>query len=203
MAKITLTTFLTLDGVMQGPGSPDEDTSGGFDLGGWLVPYADEGMARHIAGWFDRADAFLLGRHTYEIFAAYWPHVSDAEDPVIAKRLNGLPKYVASTTLDRLSWNNSTLLSGDVADAVRKLREQPGREIQIHGSGALARSLMAHDLIDEFRLLTYPVVLGKGRRLFAPDAVPTALRLTSSSTTESGIAIHTYEQAGRPTFGTM
>ncbi|MFG3256202.1 dihydrofolate reductase family protein [Streptomyces sp. NPDC048172] len=203
MAKVTITTFLTLDGVMQSPGAPEEDPGGGFDLGGWLAPYADEDMARHIAGWFDRADAFLLGRHTYEIFAAYWPHVSDDEDPVIAKRLNGLPKYVASTTLDRLSWNNSTLLSGDVVDAVRKLREQPGRELQIHGSGALARSLMAHDLIDEYRLLTYPVILGKGTRLFTEGAVPTALHLTSSATTRSGIALHTYELRGRPTFGSM
>ena len=203
MAKVTLTTFLTLDGVMQGPGAPDEDTSGGFDLGGWLVPYADEAMARQIAEWFDRADAFLLGRHTYEIFAAFWPHVTDEDDPVVAARLNNLPKYVASTTLDRVSWNNSTLLDGDVPEAVAKLKEQPGREIQIHGSGALARSLMAHDLIDEFRLLTYPVVLGRGRHLFTPEALPTSLCLTASNTTPSGITIHTYELEGRPTFGTM
>lgn len=203
MTTLTLTTFQTLDGVVQGPGTPEEDPSGGFDLGGWLAPYADRSMAQHVAGWFAQADAFLLGRRTYEIFAAFWPQVSDEEDPAVAKPLNSLPKYVASTTLDHVSWRNASLLTGDVVDAVRELKERPGRELQIHGSGTLARSLMAHDLIDEIRLLSYPVLLGKGRRLFAAGTLPTALRLTSSATTESGIAIHTYEPAGRPAFGTV
>lgn len=202
MAKITLTTFLSLDGVMQAPGGPQEDPSDGFDLGGWLVPYADEGMAGHISAWFDQADAFLLGRRTYEIFAAFWPDVTDDEDPIVAKRLNSLPKYVASSSLDRLDWKNSTLLNEDVVKSVREKKEQHGREIQIHGSGVLAQSLMRHDLIDEYRLLVYPVVLGTGKRLFAEGAVPTALRHLTSDVTPSGIAVHTYEPAGHPTFGT-
>jgi dihydrofolate reductase len=197
---------------MQGPGGPEEDPRDGFDLGGWLVPYADEGMARHVTEWFGRAGAFLLGRLTYEIFAAYWPQVSDEEDPVVAKRLNALPKYVASNTLDHLDWKGSTLLSsfagnggnaGSTVDAVRRLKEQPGDELQIHGSGNLAQSLMEHDLIDEYRLLVYPVVLGRGRRLFADGAVPTALRLLESDTTPAGVAVHTYAPEGRPTFGSM
>ncbi|WP_326690690.1 dihydrofolate reductase family protein [Streptomyces sp. NBC_01795] len=206
MAKLTLTTFLSLDGVMQGPGGPEEDPRDGFDLGGWLVPYADEDMARHVTEWFGRAGAFLLGRVTYEIFAAYWPQVSDEEDPVIARRLNALPKYVATTTLNHLDWKGSTPLGAvaeDTVDAVRRLKEQPGDELQIHGSGDLARSLMEHDLIDEYRLLVYPVVLGRGRRLFADGAVPTALRLLESDTTPAGVAVHTYAPDGRPTFGTM
>ncbi|MGW5020294.1 dihydrofolate reductase family protein [Streptomyces cacaoi] len=204
MAQLTLTTFLTLDGVMQGPGGPEEDPRDGFDLGGWLVPYADEGMARHVATWFGRAGAFLLGRVTYEIFQAYWPQVSAEEDPVVAGRLNSLPKYVASTTLQQPQWEHTTVLEGDTVEAVRRLKEQPGDEIQIHGSGALARSLMAHDgLIDVYRLLVYPVVLGRGRRLFPEGAVPTALRLVESDTTPAGVAVHTYVPEGRPVFGSV
>ncbi|MFI8853439.1 dihydrofolate reductase family protein [Streptomyces sp. 891-h] len=203
MAKLTLTTMLSLDGVMQAPGGPEEDPRDGFDLGGWVVPYADEGMVDRITTWFQRAGAFLLGRRTYEIFAAYWPQVGDEEDPVIAARLNRLPKYVASTTLERADWQGSTVLGGDVVDAVRELKQQPGDELQIHGSGVLARSLMAHDLIDEYRLLVYPVVLGKGHRLFAEGAVPTALRLEATDALPSGVTMQTYTPAGRPTFGSF
>ncbi|MBO8184555.1 dihydrofolate reductase family protein [Streptomyces spirodelae] len=203
MAKLTLTTMLSLDGVMQAPGGPEEDPRDGFDLGGWVVPYADEGMVDRITNWFQRAGSFLLGRRTYEIFAAYWPQVSDEEDPVIAGRLNRLPKYVASTTLERADWQGSTVLGGDVVAAVRELKQQPGDELQIHGSGVLARSLMAHDLIDEYRLLVYPVVLGKGHRLFAEGAVPTALRLEATDALPSGVTTQTYTPAGRPTFGSF
>ncbi len=202
MAKISLTAFLSLDGVVQAPGGPDEDTSGGFDCGGWVVPYADEDLMRIVGERFAAAEGFLLGRRTYEIFAAYWPRVTDPEDPV-ASRLNNLPKYVASTTLDRVEWHNSTLIDGDVAEAVAELKERHEGELQIHGSGRFAQYLMAHDLIDEFRLWVYPVVLGKGKRLFADGAVPTALRLTDSRTTSAGVAVQTYELAGRPTFGSF
>ncbi|OEV08077.1 MULTISPECIES: dihydrofolate reductase family protein [Streptomyces] len=202
MTTLTLTSFLTLDGVMQAPGGPTEDTSGGFEQGGWVVPYADADMGAFVARTIGAAEGFLLGRRTYEIFAGHWPAVTDPDDPVAAK-LNTLPKYVASRTLSSVEWHNSTLLAGDVPEQVAELKKRPGGELQIHGSGALARSLMEHDLIDVYRLLVYPVVLGNGRRLFADGALPTALKLTDSTTTGTGIAIHTYEWEGRPEYGSM
>jgi dihydrofolate reductase len=201
MAQLTITTFVTLDGVMQAPGGPNEDTGGGFDLGGWSVPYGDDDFGRFMTEVFERAGAFLLGRRTYEIFAGYWPKMTDPADP-IASRLNSLPKYVASTTLDKADWAGTTVIGGDLVKEVTALKERTDGELQIHGSGVLAQSLMAHDLIDRFHLLVFPVVLGRGRRLFADGAVPTALRHTESRTTGAGVAIHTYELAGRPEFGT-
>ena len=200
--KLIVGTFLSLDGVMQAPGAPDEDRDGGFDLGGWLVPYADEDMGRFMDESIAATDAFLLGRKTYEIFAAHWPLVTDENDP-IATSLNSKPKYVASRTLDKVEWNNSTLLEGDVAEEVAKLKRQPGEVLQVQGSGELAQTLMRHDLVDEYRLLVYPVVLGKGKRLFREGNVPAALRLVDTKTTGTGVAIHTYEQAGKPEFGSF
>ncbi|MBA9007828.1 dihydrofolate reductase family protein [Thermomonospora cellulosilytica] len=198
--RLVLDTFLTLDGVMQAPGQPDEDPSGGFGHGGWQVPYFDEELARIKTEWFEAAEAFLLGRRTYEIFAGYWPKVTD-EDNVIARWLNALPKYVASTTLKELTWENSTLISGDVVEEVRRLKERPGGELQVHGSGRLAQTLMAHDLVDEYRLWIYPVVLGSGRRLF-DERTTAALRLVHSQTTSAGAIVAVYHPAGKPTYGT-
>jgi dihydrofolate reductase len=193
--RLTLHTFLTLDGVMQAPGGPDEDRDGGFEHGGWSFPYGDQDFGEAVAGWFAHADAFLFGRKTYEIFSGYWPQVTDPDDPVAGK-LNALPKYVASTTLDAVGWHNSALLGGDLAAEVVKLKERPGDELQVHGSGGLAQTLIDHDLVDEYRLLYYPVHLGTGKKLFRDGAPAAALRLTRSTTTSTGVIIATYQPAG-------
>ncbi|MEU7022866.1 dihydrofolate reductase family protein [Streptomyces sp. NPDC046203] len=202
MATLSLTQFVTLDGVQQGPGGPDEDTRGGFDLGGWSMPYGDEDFGRFITEVFERPTAFLLGRRTYDIFAGYWPERTDPED-LIARRLNTLPKYVASTTLTEADWDGTSILRGDVALEVAELKRRFDGEIQMHGSAALARTLLDHGLIDTLHLCVFPVVLGKGRRLFEAGATPAAFRLTDLRRTASGLALHTYEQAGRPTYGTV
>jgi dihydrofolate reductase len=200
--KLTVTTFVSLDGVMQGPGGPEEDRRGGFTRGGWLVPHFDEKTGQFMVELFDQADAFLLGRHTYDIFAAYWPKAADPNDP-IGSRLNNLPKYVASTTLTAPEWGPTTVLAGDVPAAVAELKKQPGRELQVHGSGALVRTLHEHDLVDEYRLLVFPVIVGEGRRLFADQGVATGLSLAESRTTGSGVAMLVYRPTGRPEFGTV
>jgi dihydrofolate reductase len=202
MGKLTITTLLTLDGVMQAPGAPDEDPSGNFQHGGWLVPYADADMGRIVADTFAAADAFLLGRKTYEIFAAYWPRVTDPADPV-ATALNRLPKHVASNTLDKVEWHSSTLIRGDVVKEVASLKQRYPRELQVHGSGGLAQTLIANDLVDEYRLWLYPVVLGGGKRLFASGAVPAALTLANTQTTSTGVVVSTYRRAGKPTYGSF
>ena len=200
--RLTLHTFLTLDGVMQAPGAPDEDRDGGFEHGGWSFPYGDQDFGEAVVGWFSRAGAFLLGRKTYEIFSGYWPKVTDPDDPV-ASKLNALPKYVASTTLASAGWHNSSVLGGDLAAEVAGLKERPGDELQVHGSGELAQTLIDHDLIDEYRLLQYPVHLGSGKKLFRDGARPAALRLTRCSTTSAGVIIATYEPAGPPRYGSF
>ncbi|MFB6824008.1 dihydrofolate reductase family protein [Streptomyces virginiae] len=203
MGKLTLTTFVTLDGVMQAPGGPEEDPSGGFDYGGWVAPFADEGMGEFITEVFGRAGAFLLGRKTYEIFAAYWPKHDDPTDPVPAN-LNRLPKYVASTTLDEPAWGPVTVLDGEhLQSEIVRVKDTLDAEFQVHGSGQLAQWLLARDLVDELNLLVFPVVLGAGRRLFPTGGLPTAYELTGSRTTPAGTVIHTYQPTGRAAFGTV
>jgi dihydrofolate reductase len=200
MGKLVYTVFVTLDGVYQAPGGPQEDTRDGFEQGGWSFPYADEDFGRFVGEVFDNAGAFLLGRRTYDIFASYWPKVTDPGDP-IASRLNALPKYVPSATLTDPRWTGTTVLGGDLAKEVTALKERTAGQLQTHGSGALARSLLALDLVDTVHLLTFPVVLGTGRRLFTEGAVPTAFRHTAGRVTAAGVSIQTYDLAGRPEYG--
>jgi dihydrofolate reductase len=199
--KLTATTFVSVDGVGQGPGGPEEDRSNGFERGGWLVPHFDEDTGRFMDEVFRRVDAFLLGRRTYEIFAGAWPKSTDPDDP-IADALNTLPKHVVSTTLKDPEWANSSVVEGDVADAVRALKGQPGRELQVHGSLTLVRWLLENDLLDELNLLVFPVVVGAGMRLFPDQGAAHALRLKEARTTGSGTTIQVYETAGRPEYGT-
>ncbi|TCN49868.1 dihydrofolate reductase [Rhodococcus sp. SMB37] len=197
--KLTVTTFVSVDGVAQGPGGPEEDLSGGFTRGGWVVPLFDEDTGEFIDEVFAQVDAFLLGRKTFDIFAASWPDSTDPEDP-IAHALNTLPKYVASRTLTEPPWGPTTVLNHDIPSAVATLKKQPGRELQVHGSIELVRVLHDHDLVDEYRLLTFPVVVGQGRRLF-DRGIDTALTLVESRTTKSGVSICSYVPAGRPEYG--
>ncbi len=201
MRKLVVGTFLTVDGVMQAPGGPDEDREGGFKHGGWSVNYWDEVMGQRITETTLRGGALLLGRKTYEIFAAHWPSVG-GDDPIAAK-LNSMPKYVASRTLDKVTWNNSTLIEGDVAEAVVALKEQPGDAIQVTGSGDLIQTLIRHDLVDEYQLWVFPIVLGIGKRLFGGGTVPSALKLVDSQTSSTGVAIHTYERSGAIEYGSF
>ena len=198
MGKLIVNTFTSLDGVMQAPGMPEEDREGGFDQGGWQVPYFDEESGQVMTEAITGFDALLLGRKTYEIFAGYWPY-APADDP-IATRLNEAPKYVASRTLDALGWNNSTLLKGDIADEVARLTEAYD-EIHTSGSGNLVQSLMKNELVDQYNVLVYPVLLGGGKRLFGEGTIPTALRLVESRAFGNGAVLLTYEPTGKPEYG--
>ncbi|SEK53540.1 dihydrofolate reductase family protein [Rhodococcus maanshanensis] len=200
--KLTVTTFVTLDGVYQAPGGPQEDPSDGFVHGGWSAPYGDEDFGRFMTEVFDEADAFLLGRKTYEIFASYWPLQTDPAHP-IATRLNTLPKHVVTTTLAAADWQNTRLITGDPRAAIAALKERDGRELQVHGSGELVRWLLKEGLIDTLRLLSFPVLLGTGKRLFPTDALPTAYSLVQSRTTSTGVVLSSYERSGEPEYGDL
>lgn len=194
MKKLVVGTFLTLDGVMQAPGDPQEDTEGGFKHGGWQMPLFDDDAGRIIGESIAATDALLLGRVTYQIFAAYWP-TAPKDDP-IAKKLNSVPKYVVSTTLNKVEWNNSTLIKGNLASEIAKLKQQPGSGIlSVTGSGKLAQTLMRLKLVDEYVLWIHPIVLGSGKRLFADGLAPINLKLVDTKTTGSGIVILTYQPA--------
>jgi dihydrofolate reductase len=196
MRKLVVGTFVTMDGVMQAPGGPNEDREDGFQHGGWLVPYFDEKFGEIMTEWTQRAGAFLLGRKTYEIFAGSWPKSTDPAEP-----LNLRPKFVASRTLEKVSWNNSTLLQGDVPQEVAKLKAQAGGEIQVHGSGNLLQTLFQHDLIDTLRIWQFPVVLGTGKRLFGEGALPRSYRLVDTQLNTTGAVLHVYERAGGLQYG--
>jgi dihydrofolate reductase len=184
--KLTVHTFLTLDGVMQGPGGTDEDRSGGFDRDGWLIPFAGGDMGEIVESWFARAEAILLGRNTYEMMRTYWTQVTDPANGV-AKKLNHGPKYVASTTISKADWGDTTVLGGDVIAQVADLKNHGGDgELQIHGSAGFAQSLHAAGLIDEYRLLVFPVTVGAGKRLFTDVAPATGYTLLESRTTSTG-----------------
>lgn len=200
--KLTTTTWVTIDGVMQGLGGPDEDRSGGFERGGWATPFWDTETAAFVNQVYQRADAFLFGRRTYEIFAGYWGVMPDPDINPIAAALNTQPKYVASTTLTEPRWANTTVLSGDVAAAVGELKAKGGGELQVHGSGGLIRWLLDNELVDEMTLIVCPVVIGQGTRLF-PDTGPDAtFDLVESRTTPKGVTILVYQPTGRPRYGT-
>ncbi|PYI37172.1 deaminase [Arthrobacter psychrolactophilus] len=199
--KLTLTEFVSLDGVSQGPGSPDEDISGGFTQGGWFVPHMDQSFIDEAARWLEQADALLFGRRTYEAFARDWPQITDPNDP-FTSLMNSLPKYVVSQSLASGSWHPTTVLSGDILAALAELKARPGRELQIHGSSVLAQSLLSTGLIDEIRLVEAPVVVGSGRRLFPEGSAPTGLRLLSSKTTPGGLALHKYQVVGSANYST-
>jgi dihydrofolate reductase len=200
--RLTVTTFITLDGVYQAPGGPGEDDEGGFRHGGWSFPYADADFGAAMAGWFTKASAFLLGRRTYDIFAGYWPKVTDEADP-IASRLNALPKYVVSRGHPSLGWEHSHLVTGDVPAEIASLKREPGDELQVHGSGNLVHTLIGQGLVDEYRLLVYPVLLGSGKRIFPDGDIAAALRLVDSKATGAGVQILTYEPAGPAQYGSF
>jgi dihydrofolate reductase len=203
--KLTTITHVSLDGVMQGLGGADEDRSGGFVRGGWALPLFDDEAEAFLVEGFGRADAFLFGRKTYEIFAGSWGTGSwganQGNNP-ISVALNTKPKYVASSTLTEPEWDDTTVLSDDVAAAVAELKAKPGGELQVHGSGALIRWLMDHDLVDEINLFTHPVVVGQGTRLFPDTGPDRAFELIESQTTPGGVIIQVYRPAGRPEYAT-
>ena len=191
MPKLIVLSFITLDGIMQAPGGPEEDTSGGFEHGGWTVPYFDDFLGKVMTEQMNKPFNLLLGRKTFEIFASYWPQ-HENEWPGI----NKATKYVASNTLTKHEWSNSVFLKGNVVDEIEKLKQQHGPDLQVHGSGNLIQTLLKHDVVDEFWLKIFPVALGAGKRLFAEGTMPAAFKLIESKTSPSGVIIASYVRAG-------
>ena len=199
MRELIVNTFMTLDGVMQAPGGPEEDRGGGFEHGGWSFGYWDEQMQSAIGELMSKPFDLVLGRKTYEIFAAHWPY----SDEPAAEPLNTATKHVASTTLKELDWQNSRLIEGEVPDGVHALKQEDGPELQVHGSANLLQTLLEHGLIDEFRVWTFPLVLGRGKRLFDGGTVPAGLELTSSQTSSTGVIIATYRTGAEIKYGSF
>jgi dihydrofolate reductase len=202
MRKLVVLSFITLDGVIQAPGGPEEDPTGGFKHGGWVAGYFDDFLGKVMVEQMSKPFDLLLGRKTYEIFAAHWPYVKTKEDP-IAAGINKAKKYVASKTLITLDWSNSELIKGDVAKEVKKLKEQDGPEIQVHGSGGLIQTLLKHDLVDELWLKIFPITLGRGKRLFAGGTIPAGFKLLASEISPSGVIVATYMRAGEVRTGSF
>jgi dihydrofolate reductase len=193
MRKLIINTFITLDGVMQAPGGPEEDTAGGFQYGGWSFHYWDDIMGKTIDDLMSKPFDLLLGRKTYEIFAAHWPRIKN--DPT-ADKLNSVRKYVVSTTLEKAGWNNSNLINNNVVDTLTKIKDEDGPEMQVHGSSNLIQTLIKNNLIDEFHIWTFPVTVGKGKRLFDTGTIPSNMKLISSKTSDTGVLITVYEPGG-------
>ncbi len=200
MRKLIVTTFLTLDGVMQAPGGPEEDTSDGFTSGGWSVNYFDEKLGEAMDELMGKPFDLVLGRKTYDIFAGFWPTASEEEG---AKPLNDATKYVASRGKPSLTWERSVLIEGDAAEGVAALKQTDGPELQVHGSGDLIQTLLRHQLVDEFHLKTFPVVVGAGKRLFADGAIPSGLKLVDHSVSSTGVLIATYVPTGELVTGSF
>jgi dihydrofolate reductase len=202
MRKIIVIEFISLDGVMQAPGGPDEDISNDFSYGGWIVRYFDEFMGRVIMKQMSQPFDLLLGRKTYELFASYWPHAAPSDRP-FAPALNNARKYVASKTMEKPKWKNSQVIRGDIVEEIGHLKKEDGAPLQVHGSGALVQTLMKHDLIDEFWLKICPITLGPGKRLFAEGAIPAAFRLTECEVSPLGVIVVSYARSGEIKTGSM
>ena len=192
MRKVIVLTFVSLDGVMQAPGGPEEDASGGFRFGGWTVPYFDEAVGKEMDDQMGKPFDLLLGRKTYDLFASFWPHQTDPP----AASLNEARKYVASRKPRKLDWKNSTLLSGDVVEEVRKLKQEDGPELQVHGSADFIQTLLKNDLVDELWMKIFPVTLGEGKRLFGEGTSPAAFKVVKSTTSPSGVIVASYRREG-------
>ena len=199
MRKLVTSTFVTMDSVMQAPGGPGEDDSGGFKSGGWLVPYFDDIVGQAMGEIFAKQPEILLGRKTYEIMAAYWPHTDEPG----ADNMNNAKKYVVSQTLNKVDWNNSTLIKGDVVKEITRLKALDGPELQVHGSSNLIQTLLKHNLIDEMHLLIFPVTIGYGKRLFGEGTNPSSFKLVDSKISGSGVIIATYQHEGALKTGSL